>query len=85
LIKFLIEEEDRLGTGPDQLDQTARRVREGQARISRTLAIVEGLIDCGLMNAEMFAKVLGVLSTMRESQALIEEQYRLVASQCSAP
>jgi hypothetical protein len=57
-------------------------VREGKARISRTLAIVEGLIDCHLMDQEMFSKVLGVLSTMRESQALIEEQYRLVASQC---
>jgi hypothetical protein len=60
-------------------------VREGQARIRRTLAIIEGLIDCHLMDQEMFSKALGVLSTMRESQVLIEEQYRLVASQCSAP
>jgi hypothetical protein len=81
LLKFLIEEEDQLGRGPDQLERTARRVCEGRARISRTLAIVEGLIDCGLMDQEMFSKVLGVLSTMRESQVLIEERYRLVASQ----
>jgi hypothetical protein len=56
LLKCLIEEEDQLGTGPDQLDHTARRVRERKARISRTLSIIEGLIDCGLMNQEMFSK-----------------------------
>jgi hypothetical protein len=59
LIKFLIEEEDRLSAAPDQLERTARRVREGKARIRRTLAIVEGLIDCGLMDQEMFSKALG--------------------------
>jgi hypothetical protein len=83
LLKFLIEEEDQLGTGPDQLERTAWRVREGQARISRTLAIIEGLIDCHLMDQEMFSKSLGVLSTMRESQVLLEEWYRRVSSQCA--
>ena len=27
LLKFLVEEEDLLGTGPEQLENTARRVR----------------------------------------------------------
>jgi hypothetical protein len=70
LLKFLIEEEDRLGAEPDQLKRTARRVDEGKARIDRTLAIVEGLIDCGLMDQERFAKAMEVLSTLRESQVL---------------
>ena len=52
LLKFLIEEEDRLGAEPDELDRAARRVHEGKARINRTLAIVEGLIDSGLMDPE---------------------------------
>ena len=81
LLKFLIEEEDQLGAGPDQLERTARRVREGKARISRTLAIIEGLIDCGLMDQETFSKALEVLSTMRESQALIEQRYRRITSE----
>ena len=80
LLKFLIEEEDRLGAEPDQLKRTARRVDEGKARIDRTLAIIEGLIDHGLMDQEMFSKALGVLSTMRESQVLIEERYRRLSS-----
>jgi hypothetical protein len=83
LLKFLIEEENQLGTGPDQLEHTARRVREGKARIDRTLAIIEGLIDCRLMNEEMFSKALGVLSTIRESQVLLEQQHRRLSSECS--
>jgi hypothetical protein len=85
LLKFLVEEEDRLGAGRDQLEHTARRVREGEARISRTLAIIEGLIDYGLMNEETFSKALGVLSTIRESQVLLEQRYQRILSQCSNP
>jgi hypothetical protein len=59
-------------------------VREGQARIGRTLAIIEGLIDCHVMDQEMFSKALGVLSTMRKSQDLIEEWHRRVSSKSSA-
>src|SRR5215469_10751580 len=58
LLKILIEEEDKLGTGPDQLERAARRVREGQARIYRTLVVIERLIDCGLMDEETFSKAL---------------------------
>jgi hypothetical protein len=83
LFKFLIEEEDQLGSGPDQLADAARRVREGKARITRTRAIIEGLNDCGLMDQETFSRALGVLSTMRETQALIEQRYRGTFSQCS--
>ena len=76
LLKFLIEEEDQLGAGPDQLERTARRVREGKARISKVLAIIEGLIDCGLMNEEMHSKALAVLTALRDSQVLLEQRYR---------
>jgi len=76
LLKFLIEEEEQLGTEPKQLEQTARRVREGKARISKALAITEGLIDRGLMNNEMYSKAMAVLSALRESQVLLEKRYR---------
>jgi hypothetical protein len=63
LLKFLIEEEDQLGAGTDQLEHSARSVREGKARIDRTLAIIEGLIDFGLMDQERFSKAMEVLSS----------------------
>jgi hypothetical protein len=85
LLKFLIEEEDKLGAGREQLERAARRVREGQARISRTLAVIERLIDCGLMDGETFSKALEVVSTIRESQALIEQRYRRIVSNRDAP
>ena len=85
LLKFLIEEEDQLGAGLDQLERTSRRVREGKACISRTLAIIEGLIACSLMDQETLSRALGVLSAMRESQLLIEQRYRQMSSQCSDP
>ena len=76
LLRFLIEEEDQLGAGPEQLEHAARRVREGKARISKVLAIIEGLIDCGLMNEEMHSKALAVLTALRDSQVLLEQRYR---------
>ena len=83
LLKFLIEEEDQLGTGPDQLERMTRRVREGQARIYRTLVVIERLIDCGLMDEKTFSKALEVVSTIRKSQALIEQRYQRIVSKCS--
>jgi hypothetical protein len=85
LLKYLIEEEDKLGAEPDQLERAARRVREGQARIYRTLVVIERLIDCGLMDEETFSKALEVVSTIRESQALIEQRYRRIVSNRDAP
>ncbi len=85
LMKFLIEELDRLGAGSDQLECSARRVREGKARISRTLAIIEGLVEYDLMDEETFSKAMEVLSTISESQALIERRYRRILSQTSNP
>ena len=83
LLKFLIEEEDGLGAEPDEFDRAARRVHEGKARINRTLAIIEGLIDCGLMDQERFSKAMEVLSTLRDSQVLIEQRYKRILSQRS--
>jgi hypothetical protein len=83
LMKFLIKEEDELGAGPDQLERSARRVRQGKARISRTLAIIEGLVEYGLMGEETFSKAMEVLRTISESQALIEQRYQRMLSQTS--
>jgi hypothetical protein len=85
LMKFLIEEEDQLGAGPDQLERTVRRVREGKARISRTLAIIEGLVEHDLMDEETFSRAMEVLNTISESQALIEQRYRHILSTTSNP
>ena len=81
LTKFLIEEEDKLGAGPDQLEHTVRRVREGKARISRTLVIIEGLVDHGLIDDETFSKAMELLKSMNESQDLIEKRYRRILLQ----
>ncbi|MFY9835977.1 MAG: hypothetical protein WAK55_05820 [Xanthobacteraceae bacterium] len=51
LLRFLVEEEDRLGTGHGQSENTHRRVREGGERITRVLAITEGLMEHGSGNA----------------------------------
>ena len=85
LMKFLIEEEDQLGAGPDQLERTVRRVREGKARISRTLAIIQGLVEHDLMDEETFSKAMEVLNTISESQALIEQRYQQILSTTSHP
>jgi hypothetical protein len=84
-MKFLIEEEDQLGAGPDQLERTVRRVCEGKARISRTLAIIQGLVEHDLMDEETFSKAMDVLNTIVESQALIEQRYQDMSSQTSHP
>jgi hypothetical protein len=76
LLKFLIEEEEQLGTGPEQSELIARRVREGKVRISRVLAIIEGLIERDLMNKEMYSKAIAVLTALRQSQVLLEQLYR---------
>jgi predicted DNA-binding protein len=79
---FLIEEEDQLGAEPADLDHAARRVHEGKAHINRTLTIVEGLIDSGLMDLERFSKAMEVLRTLRDSQTLIEERYKRISLEC---
>jgi hypothetical protein len=85
LMKFLIKEEDQLGADQDQLERTVLRVREGKARISRTLAIIEGLVDHNLIDEEAFSKAMDVLDTMNESQYLIERWYRRILLQPSDP
>jgi hypothetical protein len=47
LLKFLVEEQDRLGTGPEQLENAARRVRECGERIARLSSVVDGLMGHG--------------------------------------
>jgi hypothetical protein len=76
LLKFLVEEEEQLGAGPEQLQHIERRVREGKVRISRVLAIIESLIERDLMNGEMYSKAMAVLTVLRESQVLLEQRYR---------
>src|SRR5262245_12636780 len=85
LLKMLIQAEEKLGHGPDQLKRTERRVREGEARISRILAVIERLIDHGLMDQEKFSKAVAVLTTMRDSQVLLEQLYRRMSSLGPSP
>jgi hypothetical protein len=85
LMKFLIEEENQFGADQDQLERTVLRVREGKARISRTLAIIEGLVEHDLMDEETFSKAMDLLDTMNESQRLIEQWYRRILLQTSHP
>jgi len=75
-LKFLIQEEDKLGAGREQLKHTERRIREGEERISRILAVLERLIDHGVMDQEKFSRAVAVLTTMRDSQVLLEQHYR---------
>jgi hypothetical protein len=75
LLKFLVAEEDRLGRGREQLENTARRVRQGRERITKILNIVEGLLERGLMDQEQLSRALSVVTTMREAQRLVEERY----------
>jgi len=76
LLKFLVQEEEKLGMGPDQLNLTERRIREGDARINKILAVIERLIDHGLMDQEKFSKAVSVLTAMRDSQVLLVRLYR---------
>src|SRR5262249_47862812 len=78
LLKFLVEEEDQLGAGPEQSEHIERRVREGRARISRVLAIIEGLIERDLMNEKAHYKAMAVLTALRQSQTLLEQLSRRV-------
>jgi methylphosphotriester-DNA--protein-cysteine methyltransferase len=65
------------------LNHTARRIREGEARIDRTLAVIEGLIDHGLMDQEQFSKAFAVLTTLHDSQTLLEQLHRRMSEAVS--
>jgi hypothetical protein len=75
LLKFLVEEQHRLGIGPEQLENTARRIRECRETIARISSVVDGLRGHGLIDQERLSKALSVLGNMREAQRLIEEHY----------
>jgi hypothetical protein len=79
LLKFLVEEQHRLGTGPEQLENTARRVRECTETIARLSSVVDGLMGHGLIDQERLSRALSVLGNMREAQRLIEEHYEAMS------
>jgi len=83
LLQFLIALEAKLGDGPDQLKHTTRRARDGKARIDRILAIMEGLIEHGLMDQEQFSKAWGVLITLHDSQTLLEQLHHRMSEAVS--
>src|SRR5262245_30757291 len=83
LLQFLVAQEAKLGNGPDQLNHTTRRVREGKARIDRTLAVMEGLIEHGLMDRDQFSKAFAVLTTLHDSQVLLEQLHRRMSEAVS--
>ena len=76
LFKYLIAQEAEIGDGPHQLNETARRIHEGRARIDRATIIIEGLLDNGLMNVAKFSKAMAVLTTLQDSQVLLEQLHR---------
>jgi hypothetical protein len=79
LLKFLVEEQDRLGTGPEQLENTARRIRECRKTVARLSSVIDGLMGHGLIDQERLARALSVLSNMREAQRLVEERYEAMS------
>jgi hypothetical protein len=64
LLKFLVEEQDQLGTGPEQLENTARRIRECGQTITRLSSVVDGLMGHGLIDQERLSRALSVLGNM---------------------
>ena len=61
--------------GPEQLEHTARRVREGRRRIAKVSNVIEGMVEHGLMGQERLSKALSVVTNMREAQRLVEQRY----------
>jgi uncharacterized protein YqgQ len=56
---------------------------KARARIDRTLAVIEGLIDHGLMDQEQFSKAFAVLTTLHDSQVLLEQLHRRMSEAIS--
>ena len=79
LLKFLVEEQDRLGTGPEQLENTARRIRECSETVARLSSVIDGLIGHGLIDQERLSRALSVITNMREAQRLLEQCYEAMS------
>jgi hypothetical protein len=73
LLKFLVEEENRLGTSPEEVQNSARRVREGRERIAKISNVIDGMVEHGLMDQEQLSRALSVVTNMREAQRLVEQ------------
>jgi hypothetical protein len=69
LLRFLVEEQDRLGTGRE--------------RITRVLAIIERLMKHGLMDQETLARALSALANMPKAQLLVEWSNAVAATHCA--
>ena len=75
LLERLASEEDKLGRGKEQLELTAERMRDYEARISTLLDLMDGLTKNSLMDREHLSKAEVVLATMRETFGLLEGCY----------
>ena len=75
----MVEEEDKVGTGTEQLENTARRLREGRERIARLSNVIEGMVEHGLMDQERISQPLSVIRNMREAQRLVEQCYEAMS------
>ena len=73
LLERLVCEEDKLGRDKEQLELTALRRRDYEARISRLLSVMSGLKQLGLMDGEHLSRAEVVLATMRETFRLLEQ------------
>lgn len=69
LLRFLFEEQNRLGTGRE--------------RITRVLAIIEGLMEHGPMNQETLGSSLSVVANMPEAQRLVEWSNAVASAHCA--
>ena len=58
LLRFLVEEQDRLGTGSE--------------RITRVMAIIQGLMELGPMNQETLGSSPSALAHLSQAQRLVE-------------
>jgi hypothetical protein len=69
LLRFLAEEQARLGTGRE--------------RITRVLAIIEGVMENGPMNQETLGGSLSALANIPEAQRLVEWSTVVASAHCA--
>jgi hypothetical protein len=53
---------------------------DGQQRIAKISSVIEGLVELGLIDQERLSRARSVITTMRESQRLVEEHYQAVSA-----
>jgi hypothetical protein len=65
------------------LNEEQNRLRTGRERITRVLAIIQGLMEHGLRDQGMFGKALSVLTNSQEAQRLVEWSNAVTSAHCA--